>query len=196
MSKKKKSRKNPDNRETDKKRKRVIFLVGFVIVAAVSCIVPLLSYASHSDQPQPEKPTTVLACYKERKTKHNLPSAPDPFIGRKNEVEQIMALLEGNEIDIISINGPPAFGKSALAIHVGHSALGSGMNVFYIDVPESHRFFREKKSTEVSLLGQASNTDSDLVDIVRSFTNSTVLILDDIDSILSDTIEKKRIFII
>ena len=168
----------------------MICLVGIVIVAAVSCIVPLLSSVSHSDQPQPEKPTTDLACYKERNIKHNLPSAPDPFIGRKNEVEQIMALLEGNEIDIISINGPPAFGKSALAIHVGHSALGLGMNVFYIDISESHRFFREKKSTEVSLLGWATNTDSALADIVRSFTNSTLLILDDIDSILVDAREK------
>ena len=169
----------------------MIYLVGIVIVAAISCIVPLLSYVSHSDQPQPEKPTTALAGYKEQKTKHNLPSAPDPFIGRKNEVEQIMALLEGNEIDIISINGPPAFGKSALAIHVGYSALGSGMDVFFIDVSESHHFFKEKKSTEVSLLGHATNTDSALADIVRSFTNSTLLILDDIDSILSDTREKK-----
>ena len=193
MSKKrKKSTKKPDNQETDKNRKLVIYLVGIVIVAAISCIVPLLSYVSHSDQPQPEKPTTDLACYKERKTKHNLPSAPHPFIGRKNEVEQIMALLEGNEIDIISINGPPAFGKSALAIHVGHSALGSRMDVFYIDVSESHCFFKEKKSTEVSLPGHATNTDSALADIVRSFTNSTVLILDDIDSILADAREKKN----
>ena len=189
-SKKKiKKKRNLEYKEQTRRGIWVIYLVG--IVVAISYII-CLSYMSHSDQPQPEKPTTALACYKERKTKHNLPSAPDPFIGRNIKVEQIMTLLEGNEIDIISINGPPAFGKSALAIHVGYSALGSRMDVFYIDVSESHRFFREKKSIEVSPLGHATNTDSDLADIVRSFTNSTLLILDDIDSILVDARENFR----
>ena len=186
---KKKNRKKRENRETDKKKKWINYLVGIVytvscIVAAIACIVPLLSHVSHSDQLQAENPTTYLACYKERITKHNLPSAPDPFIGRNNEVKQIMALLKGNEIDIISINGPPAFGKSALAIQVGYSALSSGMNVSYIDVSESLQIFQGKKSTEVSLLGQATNPDSDLVDIVRSFIHPTLLILDNLDSIL------------
>ena len=201
---KKKNRKKRENRETDKKRKWINYLVGIVlivscIVAAIACsvaaityIVPLLSYVFHSDQSQAENPTTSLARYKERITKHNLPSAPDPFIGRNNEVKQIMTLLKWNEIDIISINGPPAFGKSALAIHVGHSALRSGMDVFYIDVSESHHFFEEKKSTKISLVGQGANIDNALADIVRSFTTSTLLILDDIDSMLVDASEKKN----
>ena len=71
-----------------------------------------------------------------------------------------MALLKGNDIDIISINGPPAFGKSSLAIHVGYSALRSGMNIYYIDVSESPQMFKETRSTEVSLLEHATNPDS------------------------------------
>ena len=150
---------------------------------------------SHCDKKQPENPTS-LAYYKNRITKHNLPSAPDPFIGRHNEVKQIMALLKGNEIDIISINGPPAFGKSALAIHAGYSALGSGMNVSYIDISESTQIFKETRSTEVSLLQQATNPDSDLADIVRSFIHPTLLILDNLDSILehdSETLNFRKI---
>ena len=111
-SKKKiKKKRNLEYKEQTRRGIWVIYLVG--IVVAVSCIV-CLSYMSYSDQSHTEESTTALARFKERKTNHNLPSAPNPFIGRKNEVEQIMALLEGNEIDIISINGPPAFGKSAL----------------------------------------------------------------------------------
>ena len=167
----------------------VICLVGIaVIVVAISYII-CLSYMSYSDQSYPEESTTDLTRFKQRKTKHNLPSAPNPFIGRKNEVEQIMALLERDKVDIISINGPPAFGKSALAIQVGYYALDSGMNVSYIDVSESHNVFKEKKSTELSRFGHAANTDSFLADIVRSFIYPTLLILDDIDPILADAKE-------
>ena len=178
-----------ENQGTDKKRRWVIYLVGIVliilcIVAAKQYIVPLLSHLSYSDQAQPENPTTSNARYKKQITKHNLPSAPDPFIGRNNETKQIMTLLKGNDIDIISINGPPAFGKSALAIHVGHSALRSGMNVYYIDISESPQIFKETRSTEVSLLEHATNPDSDLTDIVRYFIHPTLLILDNLDSIL------------
>ena len=201
---KKKNRKKRENRETDKKRKWINYLVGIVlfvscIVAAIACsvaaityIVPLLSYVSYSDQSQAENPTTFLACYKERITKHNLPSAPDPFIGRNIKVKQIMAFLKGNDIDIISINGPPAFGKSSLAIHVGYSTLSSGMNVSYIDASESLQIFKEARSTEVSLLEHATNPDSDLADIVRSFIHPTLLILDNLDSILEHNRETSQ----
>ncbi|XP_064396948.1 uncharacterized protein LOC135343854 isoform X3 [Halichondria panicea] len=49
---------------------------------------------------------------------HNLPRRSSPFFGRENNLSRLTEiLLKGN--CIININGPPAFGKSSLAVKLG-----------------------------------------------------------------------------
>ena len=53
------------------------------------------------------------------------PSLPDyipHFLGHDKEIEDLVRLLDPENTDVrtVSIVGPPGFGKSSLALHVGH----------------------------------------------------------------------------
>ena len=67
----------------------------------------------------------------------NLPMLNGPFVGREKEVNEIVRYLKSESVHIVSIYGPPAFGKSTLAIHVGYKMIASGIPVRYIDMTES-----------------------------------------------------------
>ena len=65
----------------------------------------------------------------ERHTIHDLPLSPEPFVGRDADVNKLTIELLTGSAHIVNINGPPAYGKSTLAIHVGHKVFASGINV-------------------------------------------------------------------
>ena len=131
---------------------------------------------------------------------HNLPSAPTPFIGRNNELEEITALFYNGKKDIIVINGPPAFGKSALAIHVGHSMLRNNIEVAYIDAPESPLFqWSDSKTVYSDVLSFSVETDdivkSGLMKWTKSLRRTSLLILDNLDSALEQNRDSSLNFI-
>ena len=79
----------------------------------------------------------------ERHTIHDLPLPPEPFVGRDADVNKLTTELLTGSAHIVNINGPPAYGKSTLAIHVGHKVFTSGINVRYIDVIEHYIFLQD-----------------------------------------------------
>ena len=52
-----------------------------------------------------------------------LPYISGTFIGRETELNDVLQLLDFGQSDnrVVSIDGPPGFGKSTLAIKVGHA---------------------------------------------------------------------------
>lgn len=62
---------------------------------------------------------------------HDLPYSNNSFVGRHEEMMEVIQLM--NAAHIIGINGAPGFGKSQLAIHVGYEMVSRGTNVRYID---------------------------------------------------------------
>jgi hypothetical protein len=55
-------------------------------------------------------------------------------VGRENDIHQVF--LKVARAHVVNINGAPGFGKSTLAIHVGHKVLKNGTSVRYINVEE------------------------------------------------------------
>ena len=119
----------------------------------------------------------------------SLPYLPQTFVGREVEVREMMDLLDfsGTHNRIISINGPPGFGKSTLAIHVGHKMVREGVTVHYVDMMEV--------SSMQSLAEKVLDCDSNIVAIrnitverlfqwARERYYRTLLILDNCDDIL------------
>ena len=73
----------------------------------------------------------------------------DIFVGRENDMCAVI-----NKImiaNIVNINGAPGFGKSALAIHVGHQILKNGISVRYINVADKFTSMSFDMSSETSL---------------------------------------------
>ena len=69
------------------------------------------------------------------------PSLPDyvsHFSGREEEINDIVHWLDpqNTAVRIVSIVGPPGFGKSSLAIQVGHEMIDRGVVVNYVNLDE------------------------------------------------------------
>lgn len=63
-----------------------------------------------------------------------------PFVGREKEVAEISSYLRSETVYVIGIHGPPAFGKSTLAIHIGWIMMNLTVSVRYVDVSERDLF--------------------------------------------------------
>ena len=117
-----------------------------------------------------------------------LPYLPQNFVGREVEVRELMDLVDFSDSHnrVISIVGPPGFGKSTLAIHIGHNMVREGITVHYVDMMEV--------SSMQSLAEKVLDCDSNIV-AIRNITVDrlfkwareqyrTLLILDNSDDIL------------
>ena len=58
------------------------------------------------------------------------------FVGKELSKRQIIQEIHKPHPPIISIVGPPGFGKSTLAIHIGHAMVADGYLVNYVDMGE------------------------------------------------------------
>ena len=74
---------------------------------------------------------------------NNLPHIRGPFVGRESELLGISNMLLSNSagVAMVSIFGPPAAGKSTLAIQVGHKLASKGMSVRYVNLNEAYHLF-------------------------------------------------------
>ena len=50
----------------------------------------------------------------------SLPELKESFVGREKEINIIMDYFDQSEVRIVTLFGPPGFGKSEVAVHVGH----------------------------------------------------------------------------
>ena len=117
------------------------------------------------------------------------------FVGREMSTKEII-----QEIDyakpyppihhVVGIVGPPGFGKSTLAIHIGHEMVADGVLVHYVDMTE---VFNKQALAEKILAGDAgvvaikNITIDRLYKWVRGLYRRTLLILDNCDGILHNT---------
>ena len=65
---------------------------------------------------------------------NDLPTIHPPFIGRENDIYQVLRRVANAHI--VNINGAPGFGKSTLAIYIGYEIFKNGTSVRYINVED------------------------------------------------------------
>ncbi len=119
----------------------------------------------------------------------SLPPLRSNFVGRERELKTITVLLDiSHERNrIVSISGPPGFGKSALAIHVGHRMVAQGAVVYYVDMNEvsSMQALAEKiLSSDVGIVSLRSISITRLERWANERHDQTILILDNCDRML------------
>ncbi|CAB3985433.1 Hypothetical predicted protein [Paramuricea clavata] len=93
-----------------------------------------------------------------------LPPMVPHFIGRQHKVEEISRALTSTSAQVVSVSGPPGFGKTSLAIAVGHHVRQLGLPVYFLSL-------RSVKTTEElisDLLNTFAHTSSDLTGRERS----------------------------
>ena len=89
------------------------------------------------------------------------------------------------KIRIVSIVGPPGFGKSTLAIHVGHAACNRGTTVHYVNLQDLScvDLLRQHILLTVQFQDQKQSVDPVLA-WARELKVETLLILDNCDHTL------------
>jgi hypothetical protein len=86
------------------------------------------------------------------------------FIGRQRECEDILRVLTSTFARLVSVSGPPGFGKTSLAIAVGHQLKQLGLPVYFLSLR------RAKTAEELTcdLLNTFAHMSSDLTGRERS----------------------------
>ena len=84
------------------------------------------------------------------------------FVGRETEIEELTDWI-GNST-IVSIVGSPGFGKSTLAIHVGHMITEKGgVAVYYIDLYEVQDMTTLNQKLTFLVLGEKRRSSEHLL---------------------------------
>lgn len=132
-----------------------------------------------------------------------LPSHPKPFVGRKSTIKQIKQHLLGSQVSIIGLFGPPAFGKSSLAVYVAHEIRNNkGINVHYVDLNEFRLSFEgqvqfNSDARDLQLHSGKSEKETSrtvngdhLLNWASGIEGITILVLDNCDSVLNESQDK------
>ena len=115
----------------------------------------------------------------------------ESFMGREREMEEMMKFvnLRNHSVRIVNIIGSPGFGKSTLAINVGHEVVRNGDIVHYInmaDFPskaEIKPILCEKIFDSARIVAKNTSFEALLRWARRQFSNS-LLILDNCDDVI------------
>ena len=118
---------------------------------------------------------------------------PD-FTGRQKEVEEITGHVTSGSTRIVSIWGSPGFGKTSVAIAVGHDLHSQGFPVYY----QSLRGLQSKSDLASKLLSlfrrpvasdqqnqQRLSIDDELCYLLSEMSDHFTIILDNADDLLS-----------
>ena len=122
------------------------------------------------------------------------------FTGRQKEIEEITGHVTAGSTSIISIWGSPGFGKTSLAIAVGHHLHSQGLPVYFLSL----RGLQSKADLTSKLLSlfrrpatndqqnQLSSIDDELFQLVNEISDPFVLILDNADDLLESGMSKVK----
>ena len=109
----------------------------------------------------------------------SLPVLKQDLIGREEEMEVIMGYFRNSEVDVVILHGQAGFGKSEIALHIGHRMLQLGLDVHYIRVENFVGV--ESLEKELMTISDTSYTSKRLVRWAKGLTKKSLLILDNVD---------------
>ena len=123
------------------------------------------------------------------------------FIGRQSEVEEIIGHVTSESTRLVSIWGSPGFGKTSVAIAVGHALQTQGLPVYWISL----RGLQSKAgltSKILSLLRQPTinnqpsdqrlSLDDEICQLFNKISKQSVFILDNADDLLESGCPKVK----
>ena len=121
-----------------------------------------------------------------------LPSVVPNFTGRQGECEEIIRHVSSESTRLVSIWGSPGFGKTSVAIAVGHALQSQGLPVYWVSLrgvgskadlaSKFLSFLRKPTTTQHS--GQRLSTDEEVWQLFSDASKPSAFILDNFDDLL------------
>ena len=114
-----------------------------------------------------------------------LPPMVPHFIGRQQKIKDISHALTSKSARLVSVSGPPGFGKTSLAIAVGHQLRQLGLPVYFLSL----RSVKTAEELISDLLNTFAHTSSDatgrehskLCRLLSAIPSNICIILDNAD---------------
>ncbi|KAK3750569.1 hypothetical protein QZH41_009811 [Actinostola sp. cb2023] len=120
-----------------------------------------------------------------------LPVKVPNFVDRKDESKTVVSKLTKGPCQVVTITGPPGFGKSAVAIQVGHDLCRTGVSVYYISLRNCTSLFCMANSLLGALRIVASASPiKQAMHCLCTMTSDTVIILDNAEDMLIPSISQ------
>ena len=131
---------------------------------------------------QPEFPP--LRTLENRPT--NLPAQATPLVGRTSELERIHAVLEDDEIRLVTLTGPGGTGKTRLALHAAAQAVELFPNGVWFVALEAVQDPALVLPTIAQTLGLYESSDKPLAAALREYLEGqrVLLVLDNFEQLL------------
>ena len=127
-----------------------------------------------------------------------LPPRVPYFTGRQKECDEIIGHLFSESTRIVSICGSPGFGKTSVAVAVGHEVQSRGLPVFWLSLrglrskadltSKLLSFFRQPSKNTFS--SQHLSRDDELCQLFSEISDDLVFILDNADDLLESGLPK------
>ncbi|CAB3984082.1 Hypothetical predicted protein, partial [Paramuricea clavata] len=125
-----------------------------------------------------------------------LPPMVPHFIGRQQKVEDISRALTSTSARLVSVSGPPGFGKTSLAIAVGHQLRQLGLPVYFLSL----RSVKTAEELISDLLNTFAHTSSGvpvgerskLCGLLRAIPSNICIILDNADDLFESSGETSQ----
>ena len=130
-----------------------------------------------------------------------LPPMVPNFTGRQSECEAIIRLVTSDSSRLVSICGSPGFGKTSVAIAVGHAVQSRGIPVYWISLRGLHskadliaKFlsFLSQSTTHTNLPDQLLSIDDEICLLFSEISKPSVVILDNADDLLETGFPKVK----
>ena len=130
-----------------------------------------------------------------------LPLLVPNFTGRQSECQEIIGNVTSESARIVSIWGSPDFGKTSVAIAMGHELQSQGFPVCFLSLRSLQsvadlkskllRSFRQFTTNHQSLV-QHQSIDDELYQHVSEISERTVVILDNADDLLKSGLQNVK----
>ncbi|CAH3026864.1 unnamed protein product [Porites evermanni] len=131
----------------------------------------------------------------------SLPSMVPNFTGRQSEVEEIIGHVTSESTRLVSIWGSPGFGKTSVAIAVGHALQSQGLPVYWVSL-RGLQSKADLTSKFLCLLRQPTinnqpsdrglSLDDEICQLFSEISKQSVFILDNADDLLESGCPKVK----
>ena len=131
----------------------------------------------------------------------SLPSMVPNFTGRQSEVEEIIGHVTSESTRLVSIWGSPGFGKTSVAIAVGHALQSQGLPVYWVslrglqsktDLTSKFLCLVRQPTIDNQPSDRRLSLDDEICQLFSEISKQSVFILDNADDLLESGCPKVK----